>query len=343
MKTEMKTEMKTSYQTNNFLRSEKKLQEVISRLQAYYSHTIANPQWTVISILSRFVFLRNLIKLLSRTPELNHYDLHKSLFQEIDVDRIVNSLNKYGCYLGIKLPKIISQEIIMFAMSTDCYGNLDSKCGFLYFQKKQAEKKNKAPFSTATYFNVDILCPGIKRLSNDPGIKMIAAKYMKTEPIFTDARLWWTFAVNKKNYDVSKTASFFHYDPDDYSCLRFLFYLTDVDLQSGPHICIRGSHIKKKITQIVSLTQRTDREVLSSYNHEDVLTICGEAGFGFIEDPYCFHKATRPLLKDRLILQLRFATRDYGVLKSSIDPSLLKNIFEDNHLIEKSKVILLRN
>ncbi|MFN6567627.1 hypothetical protein [Dendronalium sp. ChiSLP03b] len=84
------------------------------------------------------------------------------------------------------------------------------------------------------------------------------------------------------------------------------------------------------MTQIISLTQRTDREVLNSYSHEDVLTICGEAGSGFIEDPYCFHKATRPLLKDRLILQLRFTTRDYGVLKSSINPSLLKNIFEYN-------------
>lgn len=88
--------------------------------------------------------------------------------------------------------------------------------------------------------------------------------------------------------------------------------------------------LKKKITQIISLTQRTDEEVLNSYSHEDVLTICGEVGYGFIEDPYCFHKATRPLLKDRLILQLRFATRDYGILKSSKDPSLLKNIFEHN-------------
>ncbi|MFN6567628.1 hypothetical protein [Dendronalium sp. ChiSLP03b] len=239
--------MKTSYyQAINFLVLDKNLREMRARLQTHYHHTITNPIWTVISILSRFVFFRNSIKSLSRVPELNHYDVQKSFFPKINVDRVVNSLNKYGCYLGIKLPDIIYQEIMMFAMSTDCYGNLDSKCGFLYSQKKQAEEKNKAPFSTATYFNVDILCPAIERLSNDPAIRMIAAKYMKTEPIFTDARLWWTFAVNEKNYDFTKTASFFHYDPDDYSCLRFFFYLTDVDLQSGPHICISGSHIKKK-------------------------------------------------------------------------------------------------
>ncbi|MCG6137600.1 MAG: phytanoyl-CoA dioxygenase family protein [Nostoc sp. LLA-1] len=322
------------YQGTNFLQMRKKLRELNLRLQIHYHYTIINPQWTLISTLSRFIFFRNLVKKLSKIPELNHYDLNKSLFQEIDVEQAVNSLNKYGCYLGIKLPKIISQEIIMFALSTDCYGNLDSKCGFLYSQKKQAEEKNKAPFSIATYFNVDILCPVIKRLSNDPAIRMIAAKYMKTEPIFTDARLWWTFPVDEINYDAGKTASFFHYDQDDYSCLRFFFYLTDVDLQSGPHICIRGSHTKKKITQIISLTQRKDQEVLDYYNHEDVLTICGEAGSGFIEDPYCFHKATRPILKDRLVLQLRFASRDYGVLKSSADPSLLKNIFTHNQVRE---------
>ncbi|WP_414566576.1 hypothetical protein [Anabaena sp. CCY 9613] len=285
-------------------------------------------------MLSRFVFFRNLFKKISRKPELNHYDLNKSVFQEIDVDQVVNSLNKYGCYLGIKLPKNISWKIMKFALSTDCYGNLDSKCGFSYSQKKQAEEKNKAPFSIATYFNVDVLCPVIKRLSDDPAIRMIAAKYMKTEPIFTDARLWWTFAVDETNYDAGKTAGFFHYDQDDYSCLRFFFYLTDVDLQSGPHICILGSHTKKKITQIISLTQRTDQEVLDYYNHEDILTIGGEAGSGFIEDPYCFHKATRPILKDRLVLQLRFATRDYGVLKSSVDPLLLKNIFTHNEVIK---------
>ncbi|MBD2362808.1 hypothetical protein H6G36_16740 [Anabaena minutissima FACHB-250] len=216
--------MKTSdYHDTNFLILDKNLREARSRLETHYHHTIKNPIWVVMSILSRFVFFRNSIKFLSRIPELNKYHLSESLFQEIDVERVVNSLNKYGCYIGIKLPNIIYQEIIMFAMSTDCYGNLDSKCGFLYSQKKQAEDKKQAPFSTATYFNVDILCPAIKKLSNDPAIKTIAAKYMKTEPIFTDARLWWTFPVDETNYDFSKTASFFHYDPDDYSCLRFFF------------------------------------------------------------------------------------------------------------------------
>ncbi|RCJ22317.1 hypothetical protein A6770_29900 [Nostoc minutum NIES-26] len=243
--------MKINYfQPNNFVEFYKKLREVKSRLQAYYYYTITNPVWAVISMLSRFLFFRKFIKFSSRVPELNQYDLHKSIFPKIDVDRVVNSLNKYGCYLGIKLPSIICQEIIMFAMSTDCYGNLNIKCGFLYSHKKEAEEKNKIPFSTAAYFNIDVLCPAIKRLSNDPAIKMIAAKYMKAEPIFTDARLWWTFPVDETNYDLTKTASFFHYDPDDYSCLRFFFYLTDVDLQSGPHICIRGSHTKKKLPKL---------------------------------------------------------------------------------------------
>lgn len=238
--------MKTSYQATKFLQIRKKFPEVKSRLQAHCQHTIKNPRWAVMSTLSRFAFLRNSMKFLSRVPELNNYNLNESLFQEINVDQVVSTLNKYGCYVGLKLPNIISQKIVMFAMSTNCYGNLDPKCGFIYSHKQQAEDKNKAPFSTATYFNVDILCPAIKRLSNDPAIRMIAAKYIKAEPVFTDARLWWTFAVDEKNYDICKTASFFHYDQDDYSCLRFFFYLTDVDLQSGPHICIRGSHTKKK-------------------------------------------------------------------------------------------------
>ncbi|MGA7936888.1 MAG: hypothetical protein WCA35_25250, partial [Kovacikia sp.] len=99
---------------------------------------------------------------------------------------------------------------------------------------------------------------------------------------------------------------------------------------NGPHILVRGSHTKKKFSQIISLGQRQDQRIIDYYGAENVKAICGEAGFGFAEDPFCFHKATRPVLKDRLILQLIYATKDYGLFKSRQDPSRLKNIFENN-------------
>jgi hypothetical protein len=76
---------------------------------------------------------------------------------------------------------------------------------------------------------------------------------MKAEPVCTDVRLWWTFKVEEKDFDARKTASFFHFDPDEYRAIRIFFYLTDVYLQSDPHVVVHGSHKRKNLSQITSL------------------------------------------------------------------------------------------
>ncbi len=56
---------------------------------------------------------------------------------------------------------------------------------------------------------------------------------------------------------------------------------------------------------------------------QNVITIFGKAGFGFAEDTIAFHKGTPPLNKPRLILQIEFATHNYGMQNDLIDTSLL--------------------
>lgn len=322
--------MKTSNQKNSSFMFQEFVQEVGSRFYDYYKHTSKNPEWTAMNIISRFTFLRRISRIFNTKAQLKKYDSAQSLFSNINVENVVNELNKNGYFSGVALPKTIFQDILNFALTTDCYGNLDHNLGFTYSQKKEAELKSGTVFSTATYYNLDLICPAVKKLAYDPILLLIAANYLGAEPLFTDSRLWWTFATSEKNYDISKTASFFHYDVDDYNCIRFFFYLTDVDLESGPHILLRGSHRKKKLSHIISIGQRKDKNVIDFYGDENVVTIDGKAGSGFVEDPFCFHKATRPTGKDRLLLQLRYATKDYGILKSTADSSKLKNIFESN-------------
>ncbi|MGA7954241.1 MAG: hypothetical protein WCA07_12060, partial [Gloeobacterales cyanobacterium] len=214
--------------------SQKYFQEIRFRLNAYFRHTTRNPEWTLMNIISRSAILRDILRHFRGKPQFNSYDLNKSLFNEIDVDFVVDSLKRDGYFTGIKLPKCIFREIMDFALSTYCFGNLNARYGFLYSQKKLAEEKSNTTFSTATYYNLDLLSPAIRELANDPILMMIAGKYFRGQPVYTDSRLWWTFATDETNYDVVKTSSFFHYDIDDYSCLRFFFYLTDVGLENGP-------------------------------------------------------------------------------------------------------------
>lgn len=141
----------------------------------------------------------------------------------------------------------------------------------------------------------------------------IAARYLENDPVLIGSQVWWTFARQEAVNDRSHGFFRFHYDLEDYRFLKFMFYLTDVDLSSGCHICVKGSHKKKKLRDQFSLFRdRSDKDIIDYYGSENVVTICGQAGSGFAEDPFCFHKGTIPVGKNRLILEIKFASNNYG-------------------------------
>jgi len=72
--------------------------------------------------------------------------------------------------------------------------------------------------------------------------------------------------------------------------------------------------------------RETDQDIIDYYGSESLVNIYGKAGFGFAEDPLCFHKGIPPTQKDRLILQIEFARTDYGMQHDFRPPSLLKCI-----------------
>ncbi|HEY9742032.1 MAG TPA: hypothetical protein V6C90_16215, partial [Coleofasciculaceae cyanobacterium] len=54
------------------------------------------------------------------------------------------------------------------------------------------------------------------------------------------------------------------------------------------------------------------QEITKYYGYKNIVPICGKAGFGFVEDTGCFHKGTPSGSKDRLLLQIEFAVKNYG-------------------------------
>lgn len=302
----------------------------------FFKKRLQNPRWLLMLAITRF-------KTVSIIPTCKPTFIKKavsndSIFKNLNTNDIVESLTKDGFYLGIKLPENILQELLSFASSTDCYGNGKYQIGFAYAEKEKAEEKCGS-FIRGTYFNTSLLCPAIKKLATDPKLLDIAAHYLGGEPVCAGTKLEWLFSLNEQNQRVllkdmnflslkSNTRSgtyFFHYDLDDYNCLKFYFYLTDADLFSGVHFCVRGSHKKKKLAHILSIFRRcSDEQIIDDYGAENVVPICGAAGFGFVEDTFCFHKVTPPSRRDRLTLQIQFTLNDYGH-NDLVDPSLLKN------------------
>ena len=304
----------------------------------YLKKRLENPEWFLMVTISRFktVPLLKSFFVQSQIIEINKATPY--LF-DIEVDDAVESLKKDSFSLGLKLPESIFQEILQFANSTDCYGNGEHHFGFSYIEKEKAEAKCEKTFRRGDYFNSNLLCPAIKKLAKDPKLLEIATKYLGGTPVHTGSRLWWLFSLKEQDQylllekmrflslqeSTREGAYFFHYDLDDYQFLKFFFYLTDVDVHSGAHVCVRGSHKKKKLAHLLSFFRRSsDEEIAEYYGAENVVPICGEAGFGFAEDTFCFHKAMIPTHEDRLMLQIQFALKNYGNHNDLVEQSALK-------------------
>lgn len=275
------------------------------------------PRWFLMVKLTRFHVIRSLMaSCYQDNLKLPKIEKARSLFKSLKVEDVVESIKNDGYYLGLQLPKKTLQEIMRFVNSSVCYANRDPELSFYYAEKQKAEAKYGQPFQLASYDSTDRICPAVKKLETDPVLLAIAAKYLGAQPVHLGSRLWWSFPVEATPLQRCIAAQAFHYDLDDYRFIKFFFYLTDVDLSSGPHICIRGSHKKKKFLHQLLRGRGADKDVVDYYGTDNVVTICGKAGFGFAEDTFCFHKGTPPTHKDRLILQIEFGLADhYGSLK----------------------------
>ena len=307
----------------------------------YLKKRLENPEWFLMVTISRFKTVP-LLKSFFVQPQIIEINKATPSLFNIEVDDAVESLKKDSFSLGLKLPESIFQEILQFANSTDCYGNGEHHFGFSYIEKEKAEAKCDKTFRRGDYFNSNLLCPAIKKLAKDPKLLEIATKYLGGAPVHTGSRLWWLFSLKEQDQylllekmrflslqeSTREGAYFFHYDLDDYQFLKFFFYLTDVDVHSGAHVCVRGSHKKKKLAHLLSFFRRSsDEEIAGYYGAENVVPICGEAGFGFAEDTFCFHKAMIPTRKDRLMLQIQFALKNYGNHNDLVEQSALKRCF----------------
>jgi hypothetical protein len=268
---------------------------------------------------ARFEVLRNWISYFyrrsSKSSEIS--TANPSVFKDINVDQVVTSLETDSYCSGINLPQSVVQEILDFTKSAICYGDRDTNLSFVYSEREKLEAKIGRPLRLGSYFNAEA-CPAVKKLERDPGLLAIAAKFLGAPPIHMATEIWWSFPAEATQMERLKAAQVFHYDLDDYRFIKFFFYLTDVDLSGGPHILIRGSHKNKKFSHQllgVRCASKDDNEIVNTYGAENLVTICGPAGLGFVEDSTCFHKGTLPTGKERLLLQIEYAINDYGNLR----------------------------
>jgi hypothetical protein len=148
----------------------------------------------------------------------------------------------------------------------------------------------------------------VRALAGDESLYEAAALFLGYRPRQVSSWLFWSLA--NKLSDEARRAAYqtidYHYDVDGFNFLYANFYLLDTGAENGAHALIAGSSRRKRLAHLMGSTRLSDAEALETYGRDAERVIAGPAGFGFLEDASCFHKALAPRTGDRLMLQLRY-------------------------------------
>lgn len=231
------------------------------------------------------------------------------MFTGVDRDAVVGALRSDGLFSGLALPSSVYQEIASFAQRTPCFGNFDRRLEFLPAEHADAEKHFGRPLLSGHFFERVLDCNAALTVQRDPLLLDIAAHYLGSQAKLITTRVWWSFPTSSVSDAEKNLASLgkYHFDLDDWRMLKFFFYLNPVDAETGPHVYVRGSHNRRALRhQLTLLVGHPAEEVLNVYGAQSPITLTGEAGLGFVEDPFGFHMGTVPTRKPRLMMEVGF-------------------------------------
>lgn len=305
------------------------IRAAFNKYSRYFKIIRTDRRWLLMFILGRFPWGRDLGTLFyrhyrhpnlflkkNRQPKVSNLDYTRSLFPQLNVELAVSSIEQTGYYLGLKLPQNIVTELLDYAYTANLCAEDFPEIEFKYEDKEQIAVERDFDILIGKYIDAGTKCEALNKLKNDPKLRAIAARYLRSNPVLVRCQMGWTFVGDERGYsqkgEFGSPTILFHYDLDDYRALKFFFYLTDVDSLSGSHRCVAGSHHNRKLVHYLKRGQ-SDREIIDFYGEESIVNICGPAGLGFAEDPFCFHRGSPPVTSPRLMIQLEFAFNDYGM------------------------------
>ena len=178
-----------------------------------------------------------------------------TMFPHLDVDAASKAVDRDGFAAGLQLPRSSIKRIAQFAV--------------------KSELVQEAHWD----------CAEINRIAHDTAIVEVVRRYLGAEPILHGTTLFWTLPSKTGKATYPET---FHYDVSDFKAVCVCFYLTEVDLDCGPHVAIAGTHKRKSLLRLINPFM-TDEYAARRFGSR-VTTFLGEAGMGFFEDHATQHK-----------------------------------------------------
>jgi len=227
----------------------------------------------------------------------------------LEVAEVVARLRQDGLCTGLKLPEETVARIRDYAETHLCYGGPRWNTPVEPWDHAGSEARHGEKLLVANFPDCDRDCTAVAELIRNPWLHRIAAGYLGARPELIDVRLWWTFpATGASHSQLSRVAlDTFHFDLADWQQLKFFFYITDVDMESGSHVYARRSHARRPLAdQLKPFYSRSRTAVAALHGAAAIEAITGSAGTGFVEDPFGYHTGTTVQRGRRLILELSF-------------------------------------
>ncbi len=232
-------------------------------------------------------------------------------------DNALAGIKRDGYFVfDAKLSEDAVNKIVEYAKTTPCKyrkiaetnANGDYKIDVVNVEEIFNESHIQSPLYQ---FSMDkiIGCKEIQNLVFDTSLLAFAQEYLNTKPIVDLLAMWWSvpFAGRGK----AEAAQMYHFDLDRLKFVKFFFYLTDVDSETGPHCYVRGSH--KELHPTLKRDGRfNDDEVEAAFGKQNMVELGGKKGTIMVVDTRGLHKG-KDLTKDkRLIFQIEFANSMFG-------------------------------
>ena len=148
----------------------------------------------------------------------------------------------------------------------------------------------------------------VRAVAGDEFLYQAASLFLGYRPRQVSSWLFWSLAnqLSAEQRRAAYQTIDYHYDVDGFNFMYANFYLLDTTARNGAHALIAGSSRRKRLGHLLGIARLSDAEAWQTYGRDAERTLEGPAGFGFLEDASCYHKALPPESGDRLMLQLRY-------------------------------------
>jgi hypothetical protein len=285
-------------------------------LQKNYRYLAEDPSFFWMKTAARFELARQIAKRTSSVPPpapAPQTSVPAHVFADRGTAGVVSCLEHDGYYVGLRLAPHALATLHEKLAHVPCFADRERGLPFRVTEREEAERRMRRKFKTGSYFRQHEEWPVFQAIVHDPTLREIAQTYLSCVPTFLRSEICWSFPRQTNLAERLANAQVFHCDINDFRTLKFFFYLTDVGPGAGPHRYIKKGP-RSRILAHQLLGQRCASipdEVLEQTYGEQTAVIYGDAGLGFVGDPYYFHRGDAPTERSRLLMQLEFGCKRY--------------------------------